>query len=425
MLGRCLPASVLWTMPKIARSLSAIEVSRLKAPGFVSVGGVPGLALQITPTGARSWVLRVKIGSSRHDIGLGAYPGIGLAQARQQAASLREQIAAGSDPLHERMEAKARLRAEQAARLTFREAAERFIERKTPGWSNPKSAAQWRASLETHAYPLLGALDVRHVEQHHVEAVLEPIWTTKTETASRVRGRIESILSWCIAGGHRTGENPARWRGLLEERFSAPARTKKVQHHPAVPIDEAHAFWCALRDREGLAARALEFALLTAARSGEVRGAQWGEIDIARAVWTIPAERMKAKREHRVPLSATALDLLRSLPRMAGTDLVFPGQRGGPLSDMSLSAVMKRMEMEAVPHGLRSTFRDWAGERTSYPRDLCEQALAHVIESKAEAAYRRGDALEKRRGLMEAWAKFLQTPPAVGAAVVSIVARAA
>lgn len=407
-------------MPKIAKPLSAIEVSRLKAPGFASVGSVPGLALQITPTGARSWVLRAKIGSKRHDLGLGAYPGVSLAQARQQAAALREQIAAGINPLQQRNEAKARVRADQAARLTFREAAERFIERKTPQWSNPKSAEQWRSSLEAYAFPVLGALDVRHVEQHHVEAVLEPIWITKTETASRVRGRIESILSWCIAGGHRTGENPARWRGLLEERFSAPAKTKKVKHHPAVPIDDAHDFLCELRKREGYAARALEFLLLTAARSGEVRGATWGEIDMAKAMWTVPAERMKAKREHRVPLPGAALQLLGNLPRMEGNDLVFPAPRGGILSDMTLTAIMRRMDLDAVPHGLRSTFRDWAGERTNYPRDLCEQALAHIIESKSEAAYRRGDALEKRRGLMEAWSKFLQTPQAMSAVVIPI-----
>lgn len=399
-------------MPKIAKPLTAIEVSRLKAPGFVSVGGVPGLSLQITPTGARSWVLRAKVGDRRHDIGLGSFPGTGLAQARQQAAALREQIAAGVDPLQQRAEAKARLRAEQAAHLTFRQAAERFIERKTPEWSNPKSAEQWRASLETYAHPTLGELDVRHIEQHHVEAVLEPIWLTRTETASRLRGRIESVLAWCIAGGHRKGENPARWRGLLDKRFSAPSRIKKVEHHPAVPLDDAHAFWVALRQREGFAARALEFALLTAARSGEVRGALWDEIDMAKGVWVVPSERMKAGREHRVPLSTTALELLRNLPRVDGSDLIFPAPRGGLLSDMSLTAVMRRMNLNAVPHGLRSSFRDWAGERTLFPRELAEAALAHVLRDKVEAAYRRGDALEKRRELMEGWAQFLATETA-------------
>lgn len=397
-------------MPKIAKPLSAIEISRLKAPGHVPVGGVPGLALQITPTGSRSWTLRAKIGSKRCDLGLGAYPGVSLAQARQQAAAMREQIAAGGDPLRSRREAKELLRAEQAAKLTFRQAAELFIERKAPEWSNPKSAGQWHSTLETYVYPVLGDMDVRHIDQHHVEAALLPIWATKTETASRVRGRVESVLAWCIAGGHRKGENPARWRGLLDKRFSAPSKTKKAEHHPAIPIDEAHDFWTALRQRDGFAARGLEFALLTAARSGEVRGATWAEIDMERAVWTIPAERMKARREHRVPLSTSALSLLRKLPRVEGMDLLFPG-RCGPLSDMSLSAVMRRMELEAVPHGLRSTFRDWAGERTPYPRDLCEQALAHVIKDKAEAAYRRGDSLEKRRAMMEAWAKFLRKPP--------------
>lgn len=412
-------------MPKIAKPLTAIEVSRLKAPGFVSVGGVPGLAMQITPTGARSWVLRAKVGDKRHDIGLGAYPGTSLAQARQQAATLREKIAGGTDPLQERMDARARVRATQAAALTFEQAAERVIVSMRPKWRNPKSEAQWRASLTTHAYPTIGRLDVRHIEQRHIEALLEPIWTTKTETASRVRGRIETILDWCIAGKHLKGENPARWHGLLERRLPSPGEVAKKSHHPALGLDEAHDFLTALRQREGTAARALEFLLLTAARSGEVRGAVWAEIDMGKAIWTIPASRMKAKREHRVPLSSAALELLRDLPRIEGSEFVFPAPRGGMLSDMTLTAVMRRMELEAVPHGLRSTFRDWCSERTNFPRELAEAALAHVLKDKTEAAYRRGDALEKRRGLMEAWSKFLRTRPSSGAEVVSIRAKVA
>lgn len=412
-------------MPKIAKPLTAIEISRLEAPGLVSVGGVAGLALQITKTGTRSWVLRTKFGTKRHDIGLGAYPGVTLAHARRQAAELREQILAGADPLQQRREAKAVLRAAQAAALTFEQAADRAINKMRAEWKNPKSEAQWRASLATYAFPTIGNLDVRLIEQRHIEALLEPIWETKTETASRVRGRIEKIIDWCIAGGHFKGENPARWHGLLSLRLSAPGKVAKKKHHPAVPLDGAHNFWRDLRRREGTAARALEFVLLTAARSGEVRGATWGEIDVLKGVWTVPGERMKAGREHRVPLSSAALELLRNLPRLEGNDLVFPAPRGGALSDMALTAVMRRMGLAEVPHGLRSTFRDWAGERTNYPRELAEAALAHTNKDKVEAAYRRGDALEKRRGLMEAWAKFLQTPPAMGASVVSIGARAA
>jgi integrase len=412
-------------MPKIAKPLTAIEISRLEAPGLVSVGGVAGLALQITKTGTRSWVLRTKFGTKRHDIGLGAYPGVTLAHARRQAAELREQILAGSDPLQQRREAKAVLRATQAAALTFEQAADRAINKMRAEWKNPKSEAQWRASLATYAFPAIGKLDVRLIEQRHIEALLEPIWETKTETASRVRGRIEKILDWCIAGRHIKGENPARWHGLLSMRLSAPGKVAKKKHHPAVPLDRAHSFWRDLRGREGPAARALEFVLLTAARSGEVRGATWGEIDMVKGVWTVPDERMKAGREHRVPLSSAALELLRNLPRLEGNDLVFPAPRGGVLSDMSLTAVMRRMGLDEVPHGLRSTFRDWAGERTNYPRELAEAALAHTNKDKVEAAYRRGDALEKRRGLMEAWAKFLQTPPAVGTVLVSTGTRAA
>lgn len=424
-MGCKITTSLQLPMPKIAKPLTAIEISRLEAPGLVSVGGVAGLALQITKTGTRSWVLRTMVGTKRHDIGLGAFPGVSLANARKQAAELREQIAKGIDPLQQRQEAKAILRATQAAALTFEQAADRAIASLRAEWKNPKSEAQWRASLATYAFPTIGKLDVRLIEQRHIEALLEPIWETKTETASRVRGRIEKILDWCIAGKHFKGENPARWHGLLALRLSAPGKVAKKKHHPAVPLDEAHGFWRDLRGREGSAARALEFVLLTAARSGEVRGATWSEIDMVKGVWTVPGERMKAGKEHRVPLSGAALELVRNLSRLEGNDLVFPAPRGGVLSDMALTAIMRRMGLKAVPHGLRSTFRDWAGERTNYPRELAEAALAHVNKDKVEAAYRRGDALEKRRGLMAAWAKFLQTPPALGAAVVSIGARAA
>lgn len=413
-------------MPKIAKELTAIEVQRLKAPGFVSIGGVAGLSLQITPNGARSWVLRVARAGAvtqsgrpkRLDIGLGAYPGVSLAQARQKAAELRRQIAEGRDPLEERQSALARAKAERAASMTFSEAAERFIQVKAPEWSNPKSAAQWRSTLKTYAYPVIGALDIKQVNQAHVERILMPIWATKTETATRVRGRIEGVLNWAIAGGYRTGDNPARWRGLLDKRLGNPTKLKDVEHHPAVSIDELHDFLMGLRQRQGYAARALELAMLTATRSGEVRGALWSEFDLDAAVWTIPAHRMKMRKEHRVPLSVPAIALLTGLPRVEGTELVFPSRRGTTLSDAALSAVMKRMGRREVPHGLRSSFRDWCAENTNFPRDLCEMALAHTITNKAEAAYRRGDMLERRRALMDAWTKFVQSPPAADAEVV-------
>lgn len=413
-------------MPKIAKPLTALEVSRLKAPGLVAVGGVPGLHLQISPSMARSWILRVKVGTKRRDMGLGPYPAVTLAQAHEKARQARERIEQGQDPILERERAQSLLRAEQTRAITFEQAARALIEAKAPEWRNAKHAAQWTATLEKYAFPAIGKMHVRDVEQAHVLQILEPLWTAKTETASRLRGRIEAVLDWARVRGHRTGENPARWRGHLDTLLAKPTKVARVEHHAAVQLDDAHTFYVALQQREGTAARALEFTLLTAARSGEVRGATWAEIDLDKALWTVPATRMKAGREHRVPLTEQALQVLRALPRVEGSDLVFPGtKKGAKLSDMSLNAVMKRMGVDAVPHGLRSSFRDWAGERTNFPRDLCEMALAHTIADKSEAAYRRGDMVERRRQMMDAWAKFLSTPVAQGKKVVTLARHAA
>jgi integrase len=412
-------------MPKIARELSAIEVSRLKAPGLVSVGVVPGLHLQVSATGTRSWILRVKVGIKRRDMGLGQFPGVTLAQARDKARQARELIEQGHDPILEREHAQSRLKAEQASAITFESAAHAFMDAKSPEWSNPKHAAQWGATLKTYAYPVIGQLHVADVKQTHVLQILEPIWASKTETATRLRGRIENVLDWARARGYRTEENPARWRGHLDKLLSAPEKTTKVVHHPAIPINEVSAFYAAVQQRTGTAARALEFALLTATRSGEVRGATWGEIDLDAGLWVIPAGRMKGRKEHRVPLSKPALQILRDLPRLEGSEFVFPAPRAGALSDMALTAVMRRMGLAFVPHGLRSTFRDWTAERTSYPRDLAEMALAHTVGNKVEAAYRRGDMLERRAAMMDAWAKFLATPQVTGEKVVNLNRRAA
>lgn len=397
-------------MPKKAKELSALAIKRLSTqPGLHAVGGVAGLQLQVRG-GAVSWILRVLIGGKRRDVGLGGYPSVTLTDARDKARSFRAKIDAGVDPVAERHAARASL----MTALTFDEAAKRAIAVKAPEFKNAKHLAQWQSTLDTYASPLIGQLPVDKIDKSHVYAVLEPIWTTKTETASRLRGRIEFVLDWAIAANHRTGDNPARWKGNLQPLLATPSKLREVKNHAALPATAMPGFIEALRQRAGIAARALEFAIITAARSSEVRGLTWSEIDVEAATWTVPAKRMKAGKEHRVPLSPQALALLRSLPRMVGTALVFPAPRGGMLSDMTLSAVMKRMKVDAVPHGFRSTFRDWAGESTAYPREVIEHALAHRLKDKAEAAYARGTLFDKRRHLMADWAKFIETKPATG-----------
>lgn len=409
-------------MPKIAKELAAVEISRLTAPGFHSVGVVPGLALQVSPSGARSWVLRIKVGSKRRDMGLGAYPGTTLVDARKKAREAREAVEQGQDPVLDRQRAQSALLAVQASAVTFDTAAAAYIKAKAPEWKNAKHRDQWETTLATYAFPIIGRLHVADIGQAHVMRVLEPIWTTKTETASRLRGRIESVLDWATTKHYRTGDNPARWRGHLDKLLPKPEKVKAVVHHKAVAIDDMPAFMETLRQQPGVGARALEFLILTATRSGETRGATWAEIDIDAATWQIPAARMKAKKEHRVPLSPQAIELLQALPHIDGTDLVFPGPHrvGDPkaLSDMTLTAVMRRLGMDAVPHGFRSTFRDWAAERTSYTADLAEMALAHTIGNKVEAAYRRGDLFTKRAHMMAAWATFIETRPSTGTVVV-------
>ncbi|MGE3771475.1 MAG: tyrosine-type recombinase/integrase, partial [Gammaproteobacteria bacterium] len=279
-----------------------------------------------------------------------------------------------------------------------------------------KHAAQWLATIETYANPVIGALAVDKVELSHIVTILEKdgLWEAKTETATRLRQRIEAVLTWATVRGYRKGDNPARWKGHLDAVLPKPSKVAKVEHHRALPVSGMFSFMTDLRKRPGIAARCLDFVILTAVRSGEARGATWGEIDLDAAVWTVPADRMKAHKEHRVPLSADAVALLKDLPRMQGSDYVFPAARGGRLSDMALTAVMRRMEVDAVPHGFRSAFRDWCAEHTNYPHEVAEMALAHTISSAVERAYRRGDLFEKRRNLMDDWARFLRLPPAAG-----------
>ena len=401
-------------MPRKAKELSATEVRRITHPGTggnlnVAVGGVDGLQLQVTPTGARSWLLRVTIKGKRRQLGLGPFPDVTLAQARERARGIKEQVWQGIDPLAEKR------------RFTFAQAMERTLESRTAEFRNDKHKKQWRSTLDKYAVPVLGDMPVSDIDVSDVLRVLEPIWPTKTETASRLRGRIEAVLSWATVGGHRKGDNPARWRGNLDAVLPKPGKVAKVKHNPALSLTDAADWFSDLRKRDGMATRALEFVALTAARSGEVRGATWDEIDMDAGLWIIPAERMKAQREHRVPLTADAVALLKGLPRMQGSPYVFPAARGGMLSDMALSACMKRIHeardggyldprsgRPAVPHGLRSTFRDWTAERTEYERDMVEIALAHTVGTTVERAYRRSDMIEKRRQMMGAWARFLK-----------------
>lgn len=395
-------------MPRIAKELSSLEVRRLREPGLHFVGGVPGLCLQVLKSGGQTWILRVRVPGKRRDVGLGGFPGVGLADARRLAREMREKVAKGIDPVEERRDERRRVLAAAASNITFKEACEKYIAAHAPGWTNAKHSEQWRNTLAS-TYLKIGSLSVRDIDVPQVLSVLEPIWQIRTETASRLRGRIESVLDWATARKHREGSNPARWAGHLDQLLPSPKKIQSRSHFAAVGLAEVGSFCEALTKQPGVGARALELTLLTAARSGEVRGAVWSEFDLEAGVWTVPAARMKAGKEHRVPLSALAITLVKAMPKRSDSPYPFAAPRGGMLSDMSLVAVMRRMKVPAVPHGLRSTFRDWAAERTEFPRDVAEMALAHAIPDKVEAAYRRGDLFAKRRQMMDDWAAFVAT----------------
>lgn len=424
-------------MPKMVPELSPIEVKRLVHPGrgrnaVFAVGGVSGLLLQIAPSGARSWILRATVGEKRRDIGLGGYPDVTLSDARQRAREAKEKIWRGIDPIEERKATRAALAASQRRGLTFAAAFGKYSDAKLSELGSDADRIRWKSSVERYALPHIGEMLVGDLVAQDMLRVLEPIWASKTETASRVRARIEAVLTWSTVAGHRTGDNPARWRGNLDALLPKPGRVAEKANHPAVALADAPAWYAALGEREGTAALTLAFLTLCASRSGEVRGATWNEFDLTAKVWTISAQRMKAEKEHRVALPAAAVAIVEAMPRLNDSPYVFAAARGGPLSDMTLSAVMRRMQADAeeradakglprqlagwrdprsgkpaVPHGLRSTFRDWAAERTDYPRDMAELALAHTVGSEVERAYRRGDMLEKRRAMMAEWARFL------------------
>jgi integrase len=389
--------------------LTALKVERIKRPGMHADGG--GLYLRVTPEGARNWVLRYMLDRRPRWMGLGPLALYGLQEARARALDARRQRHEGIDPIEARRAERARQRLDAAKAITFQQCAESYIAAHRAGWRNDKHAGQWSATLATYVYPTIGALPVQAVDTGLVLKVLEPVWTAKPETASRVRGRLESILDLAKARGYRDGENPARWRGHLDKLLPARSRVRRVEHHAALPYAELPGFLAALREQEGIAARALEFLILTAARTGEIIGARWNEIDRLDKTWTVPAARMKAHREHRVPLSPPALAILGE---MRGDAFVFPGGKAGePLSRMAFWRLLRRMGRgDLTAHGFRATFKTWASERTSFQNEIVEASLAHTIGGKVEQAYRRGDMFEKRRRLMQQWAAFCLSAPA-------------
>jgi integrase len=385
-------------MARKINRLNARLVQTITKCGRHADGG--GLYLSISPNGGRRWVFLYRWHGKLTEMGLGSARDVTLARARELASHARGDLAQGINPLDAR---------KSTVGASFGECADRLIEAMRPSWRNDKHVAQWEMTLRDYAAPLR-RLPVDKITTNDVLSVLKPLWTKKPETASRLRGRIERVLDAAKAEGLRSGENPARWRGHLDQLL--PKRQRLTRgHHAAMNYADVPAFMSDLQARDGIAARALEFAILTAARSGEVLGARWTEFDLERAVWTVPGMRMKAGREHRVPLSGRALNVVKEMHDSRSGDFVFMGQKpGSQLSTMALEMVLRRMKINnATVHGFRSTFRDWAAECTNFPNEVCEAALAHVIENKAEAAYRRGDLFDKRRKLMDDWNSYCST----------------
>lgn len=425
-------------MPRAAREWTALEVKNAKHSGGRAndrrpVGGVPGLTLQISPAGTKSWLLRYSIAGQRREMGLGAYPEIGLAKARERARDVRDQIWEGLDPVAERDKRRAEIALERARQMTFADAVEQYLDAHLDTFRNEKHKYQWRQSLTAYALPVLGSIPVADIDVGDMLRTLEPIWNTKTETAARLRGRIENVLAWATVKGYRTGDNPGRWAGNLAAVLPSPIAVKKAKaggkegRQPALAIADAPRWFREVRQRDGMAALALAFQALTASRSGAVRLATWDEIDMDGRAWVIQPGREASKisgSAHRVPLTDQMVELLREAEAGRRSEMVFPAARGGPLSDMALGKTMKMihaadvkaggagfvcptMNRPAVPHGLRSTFRDWAAEKTTYPSEMAEIALSHNVGSATERAYRRSDMLEKRRAMMADYGAFL------------------
>ena len=408
-------------------SVKFVERNDLE-PGLYGDGH--GLYLQVSAQKTKAWVFRFMMARRPRKMGLGEVARVKLADARKKAMAAHGLVVDGIDPIEERSARKATAAVEQAKAMSFKECAEGYIEAHKSGWKSDKHAGQWRATLETYAYPIIGTLPVAGVHDAHVMKILQPIWNTKTETANRVRGRIEKVLDRARALKLRSGENPARWKGHLDQLLPARSQVAPVEHHPALPYRDLPTFMAKLRQREGISARALEFTILTIARTGDTIGAKWPEIDQKEKLWTVPADRVKGKkgarkRDHVVPLSKQALALLDDLPEDGA--FIFPGGiEGKGLSNMAMAELLKEMGYSsdaATVHGFRSTFKDWCSEQTAYPNEMSEMAMAHTVSDKVEAAYRRGDMREKRRRLMADWAAYCGGKAAGGNNVVKIGGR--
>jgi len=421
-------------MPKIATELNDLQVRRLDQPGWHAVGGVAGLLLQVRkPSGAstklaRSWVLRIQNGSKRVPLGLGSYPQLTLKEARERARQLVLEARDGVDLLESKRARRQALLDAQAKSKTFLEVAAEYIEAHSADYTNDKHRKQWASTLESYAYPVIGKMPVASIEMTHILQVLTQettghdgkpakLWYSKPQTGYRLLGRIKTVLDAASVAGYRSGTNPATWTGYLDTQLPSPKKVRPVKHHKAAPYERIGEVMAALRRNDSISSKALQFLCLTAVRSGSVRLAQWDEIDFQKKLWTIPAANTKTRQEHRVPLQPEAIELLKSVPRMVGVKRIFPSPRGTALSDMALSQLMRgllergEITVEAVPHGFRSTFRDWAAEKTSYPDEIRKAASGHTVGDATQKAYQRTDLLEKRRELMNDWATFLAGTP--------------
>lgn len=430
-------------MPRIAKELSAIEVKRITKPGWHAVGGVSGLLLQVKEPGAsgvssRSWILRLQVAGKRQPIGLGSYPQVSLAEAREIARKLSLEAKGGVNLLARKRAQSSALIAAAAKNKTFRDCAEAYMTAHASNYTNDKHRKQWSSTIKTYAYPVFGKMLVSDITMRHVMDVLlqetthrngskGQLWHTKPETAKRLLDRIRTVLDYATVNEYRSGNNPATWKGYLDTQLPSPRGLKKVKHQPALPYEKVGNFMERLRKNDSISAKALEFLILTSVRSGSVRLAQWSEIDLTKKLWVIPSEHTKAKREHRVPLPSRAIELLRELTKGVPSDIIFPSPTGKALSDMALSQLMRGMsergeyEGDAVPHGFRSTFRDWAAEQTNYPEEIRKAASMHTVGDQVKEAYQRSDLLEKRRQLMNDWAAYCSKPAAAKGSVIKLV----